>query len=79
MRCLQGVRGRRVAGSRSVRQDGKPRDEETLPWSGPGFGAVTIQWNASSLDVVPGGSVDTYWIWRQIPAASVSFSTPTGS
>ena len=22
-------------------------DEETLPWSGPGFGAVTIQWNES--------------------------------
>ena len=21
-------------------------DEETLPWTGPGFGAVTIQWNA---------------------------------
>jgi len=41
-------------------------------------GQVRVSWNASYLDASPGFAIGSYWLWRQVPAATALADLRTG-
>ncbi len=42
-------------------------------------GYVSIRWNKSWLDVMPGNPISQYWIWRQVPQAAAQAALAKGA